>query len=251
MASASGLALAGGAARNDVLAASTRGTGELISAAIAAGARRVVIGLGGSASTDGGLGCFEVLSSRPRPPGLELVAACDVMVPFVAALEFAAQKGASSAQIKLLEGRLERVAQVYEADSGVDVRNVPGAGAAGGLGGALAALGARLVAGIEVVAEMVRLEARIAAADLVVTGEGLLDAHSFEGKAVGWILGRAGAFGVPALVIVGDQERDRPSDPIPGGDVEVVSLVSRYGRDRARSNTLDCIEAVVDEYLRR
>lgn len=251
MASASGLVPAGGAVRNDALAATTRGTGELISAAIAEGARRVVIGLGGSASSDGGLGCFEVLAPGSRLIGLELVGACDVMLPFAAALGFAAQKGASPAQIKQLEGRLERVAQIYEADCGVDVRHVPGAGAAGGLGGALAALGARLVPGIEVVADLVRLEDRLAAADLVVTGEGLLDAHSFEGKAVGWILERAVTRGVPALVVVGDQKLERIPASAADGEVEVVSLVRRFGLEQARSNTLGCIEAVVDEYLRR
>ena len=251
MAAASGLALLGGRQGNDALAATTRGTGELVAAALAAGARRVVVGLGGSASTDGGLGCFEVLASRPRPVGVELIAACDVMVPFGAALEFAEQKGASSSQVKLLQGRLERVAQMYEADRGVDVRQLPGAGAAGGLGGALAALGARLVAGIEVVAEIARLEDRIAAADLVVTGEGLLDAHSFEGKAVGWLLERSAERGVPALVVVGDRDLERLPDLGTASQVEVVSLVARYGREEARSNTLGCIEAVVDEHLSR
>lgn len=91
----------------------------------------------------------------------------------------------------------------------------------------------------------------MAAADLVVTGEGLLDAHSFEGKAVGWILERAGALGVPALVVVGDEDVAELPERLAGRQVEVVSLVSRYGLERARSNTLDCIEAVVDEHLSR
>lgn len=251
MATASGLALVGGPARNDALAATSRGTGELIAEAITTGARRVVVGLGGSASTDGGLGCYEILASDPRRSKLELVAACDVMVPFADALGFAAQKGATSAQIKLLDGRLERVAQIYESDCGVDVRQLAGAGAAGGLGGGLAALGARLVPGIEVVADLARLEDRIAAADLLVTGEGLLDDHSFEGKAVGWLLQRAGALRVPALVVVGDRDVERLPDWVDAGSVDVVSLVERYGREEARSNTLGCIEAVVNEHLRR
>lgn len=250
-AAASGLTLVGGASANDALAANTRGTGELIAVAVTAGARRVVVGLGGSASTDGGLGCFEVLASQPRTAGLELVGACDVMMPFAAALEFAEQKGASPAQLRLLEVRLERVAQIYAVETGVDVRDLPGAGAAGGLGGALAALGGRMVSGIEVVAELIGLEGRLATADLVVTGEGLLDSHSFEGKAVGWIVERATALGVPALVIVGDQEPDCLPAWARRKRVEVVSVVERYGRERARSNTLGCIEAAVEEHLLR
>ena len=249
MALASGLQLAGGEAHNDALRATTRGTGELISAALLAGARRVVVGLGGSASTDGGLGCFEVLQGDARLSGVELVAACDVMVPFAAALEFAAQKGASTAEAKLLERRLERVAQIYEADAGIDVRSLPGAGAAGGLGGALAALGATLMSGVDVVAEAIDLEDRLAAADLVVTGEGLLDTHSFEGKVVGWIVERARAARTPVLVVVGDRDPEMAHERI-SESVRVVSLVERFGPEEARSNTLGCIEIVIDEHLR-
>ena len=249
MAKASGLQLVGGESRNDAMRATTRGTGEVLAAALGSGARRVVVGLGGSASTDGGLGCFEVLQGDPRLSGVELVAACDVMVPFAAALEFAAQKGASEAETKLLERRLERVAQIYEADAGVDVRALAGSGAAGGLGGALAALGARLTAGIEVVAEAVGLEDRLSAADLVVTGEGLLDAHSFQGKVVGWIADRAAAARVPVLIVVGDRDPEMAPEPI-RGEARVVSLVEQFGPEEARSNTLGCIETVIDEHLR-
>lgn len=248
-ASASGLSLAGGAEANDPVKATSRGTGELVSAAVSAGATRVVVGLGGSACTDGGLGCYEVLHDEPSLAGVQLVGACDVMVPFASALQFAAQKGAAESQRRLLQQRLARVADRYEREANVDVRSIPGAGAAGGLGGAIAALGGTLVAGIEVVADAIGLEDRLASADLVVTGEGLLDAHSFDGKAVGWILDRAAAARVPVLVIVGDQEPDCMPEWVPAQDLEVVSLVERYGRERARSNTLECIEAVVEGYL--
>lgn len=250
MASASGLALAGGAERNDARRATSRGTGELISAALAAGATRIVVGLGGSASTDGGFGCFEVLRAEARLADVELVGACDVMVPFAGALGFAAQKGASPGHRLQLATRLPRVAEIYDTECGVDVRAIPGAGAAGGLGGALAALGGRLVSGIQLVAETLVLEARIAGADLVVTGEGKLDAHSFEGKAVGWIIERARSLGTPALVVIGDRARDAPSGSADSG-FEVVSLVERFGVERAWSNTLECIETVVEEHLRR
>lgn len=248
MARASGLALAGGPTSNDALAADTAGTGELVVAALDAGARRVVVGLGGSATTDGGLGCAEVLKDDPRIPGVDLVGACDVMVPFAAALDFAPQKGASPAETRLLEGRLERVAQRYESDLGVDVRRIPGAGAAGGLGGGLAALGARLVPGIEVVAAALGLDERLARADLVVTGEGLLDVHSFEGKAVGWVLDLALARDIPALIVVGEAAADAAARVTNAG-ARLVSLVERYGPERSRSNTLDCIEAAIEDEL--
>lgn len=248
MASASGLALVGGAKGNDPRRATSRGTGELISVALDTGATRIVVGLGGSASTDGGYGCFEVLRSDSRLAHIQLIAACDVMVPFARALRFASQKGASTWDRLQLAARLNRVAEIYEAECGVDVRATPGAGAAGGLGGALAALGGRLVSGIQFVADVLRLEERMVRADLVVTGEGKLDAPSFDGKAVGWILDRARVAGTPVLVVVGARENSR-ARVIEDGAVEVVSLAERYGLPRARSNTLECIEAVVDEYL--
>jgi len=251
MAAASGLLLAGGAAANDALAATSRGTGELISAALDCGARRIVVGLGGSASTDGGMGCFEVLRYESRLSGVQIVAACDVMVPLAGALGFAAQKGASATQRFLMMGRLERIAGIYEEECSVDVRQLPGAGAAGGLGAALAALGATLVPGIQLVADAIGLEDRLARADLVVTGEGLLDAQSFAGKAVGWILARAVRSDVPALVIVGDREPELLVQSLAGGSTQVVSLVERFGSDESLSNTLGCIEAVIDERLRR
>lgn len=249
MASASGLDIAGGAAGNDPLNATSRGTGELIAAAVSAGASRIVVGLGGSACTDGGLGCFDVLRSDRRLAGIRLVGACDVLVPFEGAVGFAAQKGATAEHLVPLAARLREVAEIYETQCGLDVRGIPGAGAAGGLGGALAVLGAELVAGIEIVAEELELQDRITAANLVVTGEGLLDPHSFEGKAVGWILQRAAAAGIPTLVIVGQRDLDRLPESLVDGAVEVISLVERYGSGRALSNTLGCIEAVVEEFL--
>ena len=251
MALASGLALAGGAGRNDALAATSRGTGELIAAALDTGAAQIVVGLGGSACTDGGLGCYEVLRADARLGRVGLIAACDVMVPFGGAVAFASQKGASDAETRLLEGRLERVAQIYETERGVDVRALPGAGAAGGLGGGLAALGAELVRGIEVVAEAIGFAERLAACDLVVTGEGLIDEHTFQGKAVGWILERAAEAAVPALVVVGDRDFSSQPDWLSAAAVDIVTLVERFGSEQARSNTLGCIDAVVDEYLRR
>ena len=242
MARASGLALVGGPESNDPLRASTIGTGELISAALEAGARRIVVGAGGSATTDGGLGCLRAVQSKGRLAGVDLSVACDVLTPFLEAAEvFAPQKGATPAQVALLTRRLERLAQVYLEDYGVDVRPLEGGGAAGGLAGGLAAVGARLLPGFEVVAEAVGLEDRIEDADLVVTGEGFLDEQSFNGKVVGGVLELAGAAGVPALVVAG-----QVFDDLPEG-TQVVSLVERFGEERARSETTECIrEAVLD-----
>src|SRR6202011_2178639 len=144
MARASGLLLAGGPDGNDPMNATTRGTGELIAAAPAAGARRIIVGLGGSATTDGGHGALDVLRDRLR--GVELVVACDVTTRFAdAAAEFCPQKGASPAQVALLQRRLERLADDYRTTTGVDVSELAGAGAAGGLAGGLATLGATLI----------------------------------------------------------------------------------------------------------
>ena len=243
MARASGLALVGGADGNDPVAATTAGTGQLIAEAVKAGAKRVLIGVGGSATTDGGQGCLEVLEPHSRLRGIELVVACDVTTTFVDAAEvFAPQKGASPAQVALLRRRLERLVQVYEDEFGVDVRTIPGTGAAGGLAGGLAALGATLTPGFDVVAETIELAERMEKADLVVAGEGFLDEQSFRGKAVGGVVRLAAELGVPALVIVGDM--DDIAVPAP-----VVSLVERFGRERAVGDTLACIEEVVADHL--
>src|SRR5439155_1578648 len=143
MARASGLSLVGGLEGNDPMAASTYGTGELINAALDAGATEIIVAVGGSATTDGGLGAIRALEPHRRLRSVDLVVACDVELTFVDAAEvFAPQKGATPAQVALLHRRLERLAQVYEENYGVDVRHIPGGGAAGGLAGGLAALGA-------------------------------------------------------------------------------------------------------------
>lgn len=240
MARASGLLLAGGPEGNDPLRASTAGTGELIAAAVAEGARRIVVGVGGSATTDGGLAALRPLQSKGRLAGVELVVACDVTTRFVeAARVFAPQKGATDAQVALLERRLERLAQVYEEDYGVDVRTIEGGGAAGGLAGGLAALGAELIPGFDLVADLIDLEDRIEGADLVVTGEGFVDEQSFAGKSVGGVLDLAAANGVGGLVVAGEILDDVPIA------APSVSLVDRFGRDRAMTDTVACVHEAV------
>lgn len=245
-AEACGLTLAGGPDQNDPLGATTAGVGELLAAALDAGARRIVVGLGGTATTDGGLGCVAAGPTRARCVGVEIVVACDVDTSFVdAAAVFAAQKGASPSQVAFLERRLAALAQRYAAEFDVDVTVLAGGGAAGGLAGGLAVLGGRLVRGVDVVADALHLDDRMEGADAVITGEGYLDAQSFDGKVVGGVLERVAGIGCRALVVVGDRDPDVAAPP---GAV-FVSLTDTYGADRAWSETTALIEAEVARFL--
>jgi glycerate kinase len=244
MARASGLALAGGALHNDPLGASTVGTGELVMRAVAAGAKRVIVGCGGSASTDGGSGAAGVISSPGALKGVELIAACDVTTKFVdAAKVFAPQKGASPEQVEELASWLIRVASGYRTEFGVDVTELLGAGAAGGLAGGLAALGAEIFSGFELVAGIVALDDHLAKADAVMTGEGYLDCQSFSGKVVGGVVTHA-AGRASVLCVVGEAAPDIGDAPF-----ALVSLVARFGLTKARSDVLELIEDVVAEHL--
>jgi glycerate kinase len=246
MAAASGLDLLGSADENDPIAASTTGTGELIANAIDAGARRIVVGVGGSATTDGGFGALRAMYPLPRLRGVELVVACDVRTTFLdAATVFAPQKGASPTQVSLLRRRLERLAQVYRDEYGVDVTDLARSGAAGGLAGGLAAIGAQLVDGFALVADEVGLAERVHQADLVITGEGFLDEQSFEGKVVGGVVDLAASAGVQVLAVVGDVYDEADTR------VETIALATRFGREHALGDTLDCVEQAVSEWLSR
>lgn len=249
MAEASGLALCGEA--TDAVAATTRGTGELIAAALGAGAKQIVVCLGGSATTDGGLGAIEALQVE-RLRGVDLVVACDVRTRFVdAAADFAPQKGASPAQVALLTRRLQRLVDLYRSTYGVDVGELPGAGAAGGLAGGLVAVGARLVSGFDLVAERVGLEERLERADLVVTGEGMVDDESFAGKVVGGVAAVARHAQVPVLVVCGavHPSANEAIADLAEQAVTVRSLVDAVGEARAHSATADAITEVVATHL--
>jgi len=220
-AEACGLTLAGGPERNDPLRATSRGVGELVATAIAEGALRVVVCVGGVASTDGGTGAVEVL---PLPLPVPLDVAWDVEARFLDAADvFAPQKGATPEQVEVLRERLARL----------DVPDLPGSGAAGGLAGGLAAMGAHLLPGFDLVARRLGLDEPLAEADLVVTGEGLLDATSLTGKVVGRVLERAKVAGIETLVIAGDVA---PSSPI-----DAISLVASYGPERALAEPAKCL----------
>jgi glycerate kinase len=223
LARASGLALVAGA--NDPVAATTRGTGELIAIAAEAGASRVLLGVGGSATTDGGRGAIEALGwALPVP----VMVACDVTTRFVdAARVFGPQKGATAEQVELLTRRLERLADLYRERTGVDVTSLPGSGAAGGIAGGLAALGAELRPGFGVVADAVGFDAALGRADVVLTGEGKVDRPSLAGKVVGEVLRAAAARDVGAWVVAGEVEEGL-ADLLPGSP-RLVSLAELSG----------------------
>jgi glycerate 2-kinase len=214
MAQASGLSLVAEGER-DAWAASTRGTGELIAAAVDAGASKLVVTVGGSATTDGGAGAVEALKEAGLVSGDRLVSAgaalemdvvCDVRVPFEKAPSvYGPQKGADPDTVKRLEKRLDELAAGFPRDP----RGVPMTGAAGGLSGGLwAALGAELVAGAPYVLDAIGFDARMRAAAFVVTGEGSLDEQTLQGKIVGEVATRCRQGGVTCHAIVGRNRLD-------------------------------------------
>ena len=236
MAQASGLPLVK-PERRDPMATTTAGTGELIREAVAAGCRSVLVGLGGSATVDGGLGAMRALGAgfldeqgRPVPPGgrgllhlhridptgldprlsgVSFTVLADVDNPLTgpdgAARVFGPQKGADPDAVVALDRGLANLARVAARDLGsLNLATLPGGGAAGGLGLALVAfLGARIVSGIDYVMEATGLAEQMAWADIVVTGEGQLDGQSRHGKACSGVARLAGAVGRPVVAIVG------------------------------------------------
>lgn len=199
-AAASGLALVAPSER-DPERASTTGTGELIVAAIDRGARRVLVAVGGSATTDGGAGAIETIAAKGGTRGTALEVLCDVRTPFERAAEvFGPQKGADPGAVRRLTERLEELAHRLPRDP----RGVPMTGCAGGLSGGLwAALDAHLLPGAEFVLDAVGFDARMEIVDAVVTGEGRVDAQTLEGKLVGELATRCLTNGTPVHAIVG------------------------------------------------
>jgi glycerate kinase len=204
-AAASGLGLIDPDER-DAVAASTAGTGELIVAAVEAGASTVYLGVGGSATTDGGVGALKAIRAAGGLGKARVVVLCDVRTPFEhAARVFAPQKGADPETVTRLTKRLNDQARRFARDP----RGVPMSGAAGGLSGGLwAELGAELVPGAQFVLDAVEFDRRMRAARAVITGEGKLDQQSLAGKLVSEIATRARQAGVPCHAIVGTRELD-------------------------------------------
>ncbi len=246
MAAASGLALVPPELR-DPLRTTTFGTGQLILAALDEGAERIIVGVGGSATTDGGCGAAQALgvlfleeSGRPcvcglAGGGLESIAkidmtdrdprlanvdirvACDVTNPLTgpdgAAAVYSPQKGATAETVHRLEAALAHLAELCRRDLGVNVEHMSGAGAAGGLAGGLVAFaGAKLTPGLDLVAETVGLADRLVGADLCITGEGMLDAQSLSGKTAVGVARLAADAGVPVVCIPGQFDREAATD---------------------------------------
>lgn len=206
-ASAIGLPLLAESER-DPLVASSRGLGELVLAVLREGASGLVVGLGGSATVDGGAGMREVVRDLRAPTTV----LCDVRTELAdAARLFGPQKGASAQDVAVLERRLAAMTEL------VPYATLPGSGAAGGLGAAFAALGAELVPGAPAVLELVGFDERLAGCDLAITGEGQVDRTTMEGKAPGVVAARCAAAGVRCVVFGG-----RVTDELPG--VETIPL---------------------------
>jgi glycerate kinase len=240
-----GLVLAGGPAGNRPLDATTRGVGELLALALAAGARRLLVTVGGVATTDGGRPAVEVVGELPA--GVDLQVACDVTTRFLdAARVFGPQKGATAADVDVLTDRLAELREHYARTTGLDVHAVPGSGAAGGLAGGLAALGARLVPGVDMVADALGIDAAMREADLVLTGEGRLDEQSFDGKVVGGVADRARRAGVPCAAVVGIAAT---STRLTATSLPVASLVELCGTERALLRTTESITTATDHLL--
>ena len=251
-AAASGLTLLELPERNPLLT-TTYGTGELIMDALSRGCRRFVTGIGGSATNDGGTGMLSALGFRFLDRFGNVLAgvgenlgkiasvdssyvpvcvreavfsvACDVDTPFCgpegATRIFAPQKGASPEMVERLEEGMRSFASVIFSSVGVDVASYPGAGAAGGLGGAFRAfLGAELRSGVDMVLDAVGFDHILEGADLVITGEGKIDSQTVKGKAPAGVLKRASFRGIPVVAIGGLVERDS----IPAGFAEVYQV---------------------------
>ena len=256
-AAASGLPLVPERLR-DPMVTTTFGTGELIKAALDMGCRRLILGIGGSATNDGGVGAIQALGGRfkdengeevgfgggelarirsidvsgldPRLEDIAVVVACDVDNPLTgpqgASAVFGPQKGATPEMVSALDAGLRNLAEVIRRDLGIDIESLPGAGAAGGLGAAAAAfLHAELRPGIEIVLEATRFVEHLDGASLAITGEGKVDAQTLRGKAVMGVLDAARSKGVPVLVLAGSVESEG-YELLNRGAVAVVPIVT-------------------------
>jgi glycerate kinase len=223
------------------LQASSAGLATLIQAAIAADAERVVIGVGGTASTDGGRPVVEALGGV-IPGGVDVVVATDVDSPLLgasgAARSFSPQKGATDADVLALEARLSEWAATGTVDP-----NLAGAGAGGGLGYGLMRLGARRVSGAQVVADAVGLDAEVMASDLVLTGEGAFDFSSLSGKVVSFVAQRAQLAARPCVAVVGRNSVGRREAAAAGID-EIYALTDTVGESAALGRSAAAVRRV-------
>lgn len=240
MAQASGLELVPREKRNPMIT-TTYGTGELIKKALEKGVSTILIGIGGSATNDGGAGMFQALGGKlldkngndigfgggelskldridisnldSRIKDIEIIVACDVQNPLTgkngASHIFGKQKGANEEEREILDKNLKHFAEIIRKDIGKDVENIAGAGAAGGLGaGLMAFLSAKLKKGVEIVIEYSELEKKIQGADLVITGEGSIDGQTRFGKTPYGVAKTAQKYDIPVIVLAGNIGKD-------------------------------------------
>jgi glycerate kinase len=261
------------------VAVTSRGVGELVAAARDAGVAEVVVGLGGSATTDGGAGMLAALGAVPVDDdgaplsgggaalarcarldgaaqlGVRLVAAADVDNPLLgphgAAAVFGPQKGADDAAVAELDAALARFADVLAAAFGVDVRDEPGAGAAGGLGAALLACGAQRVSGAGLVRELVGLDAELDKAQLAVTGEGSFDWQSLRGKLITAVARGAADRGLPCLVLAGQVSVGRREAAAAGVDAAYGVAEHAGGVEASMADPAGTLAALAEHVARR
>lgn len=280
MAEASGLALIEKSLQ-DPTQTTTFGTGELIKAAIDKGARQIILGIGGSATCDGGMGTAAALgyefldknngrlepvgaslgsvvridSTRvdPRIKDISFLVACDVTNPLTgktgAAQVFAPQKGASPDQVRSLDQGLAHFSQIICTQLGIDMAHLPGAGAAGGLGGGMHAFfNAKLVPGIDLVLDLLEFQRKLDSVDLVLTGEGRVDRQTRFNKAPAGVARAAAAAKIPCMVICGSMEREMP--PLPG--MEAIFSICSHPMDlkTAMENAFDLLASTTEQVVR-
>ena len=282
MAAASGLTLVPPAQRNPMLS-TTYGTGELIRAALQHDCSRLIIGIGGSATNDGGMGMAQALGVRfldgegenlpfggggllqlaridmdglePTLQKVSLLVACDVDNPLTgpqgAAAVYGPQKGADSTMVRQLDRGLQHLAAVIATDLGIEVEHIRGAGAAGGLGaGLMAFLGAELAPGIEIVMDLVGLEKELAKCELVFTGEGRLDAQSAFGKVPVGVARRARNHGIPVIALAGSVAQEAAALHEEGITAYFSIANAPIPLEEAMANAAANIELTIGEIMR-
>lgn len=221
------------------LSADSGGVGQLIAEALRAGATRIVVGLGGSACTDGGKGMITQLgglqNAREQLADVELIAASDTEYPLLgpwgSARTFGPQKGADQPTIVAIEARLAAWAAELDAAAGRAVSAEPGAGAAGGIGAGLLALGGRIESGAEIIAALTHLDAELETAEMIVTGEGRFDEQSLHGKVVGFLAAAARPLGIPVIVLAGQVGLDNLATRS-AGIMSALSIAEYAGSER-------------------
>ncbi len=282
MAAASGLPLVPLELRNP-LKTTTYGTGELIKAALDSGCRKLILGIGGSATNDGGIGAVQALGvsfkdsnglevgfggrelvriatidvskTDPRLCETQVMVACDVTNPLTgplgASAVFGPQKGASPEMVAELDAGLANLAVIIREQLGIEIEQMPGAGAAGGLGaGAVAFLGAKLMSGIEIVLGAVHFTELLADASLVITGEGRIDSQTLGGKTISGVLKAAREANVPVLAIGGGVTPEG-YDLLNHGAIAVLSIVNKpMTLEEALVNATELLSRITEQAMR-